>query len=82
MAETRQVLPFSALSDAGLLWFVNAAAFHPRGVALTISYDGEGNAIGWYLQGGDDEPWHFEDSPEIDERYRAANATIKAAGGC
>jgi hypothetical protein len=38
----REVLSFDALRSTGLLWFINATAFHPRGFALgLVMRDGE-----------------------------------------
>lgn len=75
--------PFSDLKEeTGLLWLINSVVFHPRGVAFALYSDNDGNITGWNLvNDGTDEPWHYNDSPTINERYRAANRTIAEAGG-
>lgn len=68
--------PFGELSDSGLLWLINAAVFHPRGFALAlVKRDGE--VVGWKLLGDGSEPWRFDQ--DMDERFAAAEATLKAA---
>jgi hypothetical protein len=85
--ETRPtVRSLAELSSSGLLWLINAAVFHPRGVALAISIDPTGEkSDGWYMVGsgasGDPEPWSFEPGPDIDAKFLAAAETIKSAGG-
>lgn len=58
--------PFAHLIDSGLLWLINRTVFHPRGYAVSIHLDSEGNAVGWSLMGDGDEPWSF--APEMQER--------------
>lgn len=72
--------PFSELRESGLLWLINATALHPRGVALALVMDEAGAVIGWELLGaGADEPWQFMPGPEIDDRFRAVEETIRDA---
>lgn len=54
--------PFSELRDTGLLWLVNKAVFHPRGFALALFIDDDGEATGWKLEGDGSEPWRYEGS--------------------
>lgn len=58
--------PFSELRDAGLLWLINRQVFHPRGWALALHTDDEGNTVGWSLMGDGVEPWNFKDGEEND----------------
>jgi hypothetical protein len=44
----------------GLLWLVNAAVLHPRGWALAIHIDDDGEPLGLSIQGDGQEPWCFE----------------------
>ncbi|MEU1853953.1 hypothetical protein ABZ499_33020 [Streptomyces sp. NPDC019990] len=75
-AEAR---PFSALRDAGLLWLINRTALHPRGLALALHLDGDGQAYGWSLvTNADGEPWTFDPTTDTDG-YRRAEATITKA---
>ncbi|MEU6595068.1 hypothetical protein ABZ923_38725 [Streptomyces sp. NPDC046881] len=71
--------PFAALRDTGLLWLINRIAFHPRGLALALHLDGNGQAYGWSLVTNDDgEPWQFDPATDNDG-YRRAEKTIAAA---
>jgi hypothetical protein len=71
--------PFAELAPSGLLWLINAVVFHPRGYALALVADratGE-KAAGWQLLGDGDEPWTYADP--VDDRFRAAEETLRAA---
>lgn len=71
--------PFADLRDSGLLWLVNTSVLHPRGYALALHFDAEGNATGWSLQGNGSEPWTFmADDPELDVRFAAVNRLLAA----
>lgn len=60
------------LLDDGVLWYLNRAAFHPRGLAL--AYDKE---KGTFLLWGDmDEPWSFA-VEEDDKKFKAFEATLE-----
>lgn len=72
-------LPFEELVSSGLLWLINATTFHPRGLALGISCDSEGHAIGWRLLGSAIEPWSFPDDRNTQGKFEAAQATMKTA---
>ena len=70
-------IPWAKLRDTGLLWLINATVFHPRGYALAIHLDGNGDCIGWSLLGDGTESWAFrepDDPPDgyvpIDELFR------------
>lgn len=52
--------PFTELGASGLLWLINASVFHPRGFALGLELDADGNAIGWRLHGDGSRPWSFD----------------------
>jgi len=68
--------PFSDLRSSGLLWLINATVFHPRGYALALHFDDEGNAVGWSLMGDGSEVWQFavEGWPEGFGPYEAMHA--------
>lgn len=71
--------PFAELSPSGLLWLINAVVFHPRGFALALVVDratGD-KAAGWQLLGDGTEPWQYDTSS--DDRFAAAEATLRAA---
>jgi hypothetical protein len=70
--------PFAELRDAGLLWLVNRTALHPRGFALALHFDQEGNATGWSLLGDGTEPWAFLMDKEEDHCFARAEATLAA----
>ncbi|MEI5526875.1 hypothetical protein WB388_40465 [Streptomyces brasiliscabiei] len=71
---------FHEIRTAGLLWLVNHHVLHPRGVALALHVDDDGNAAGWsLLRSPDGGPWTFD--AETNEHGRArAEATLTAAG--
>lgn len=75
------VRPFREIRDAGLLWLINTTVFHPRGYALALAFDADGNATGWKLLGDGTEPWVMPDH-ECDEQFAAASQllTFRAAG--
>jgi hypothetical protein len=73
--------PFADLTSSGLLWLINASVFHPRGFALAVNVNGDGEATGWSLLGDGREPWTFGD--QRNEKFAAAEATfrrVKAVG--
>lgn len=61
--------PFAELRDEGLLWLINTTVFHPRGYALALHFDHDGNATGWTMIGDGSEPWQMPDSPEVDALF-------------
>lgn len=65
--ELREDRPFAQLSETGMLWLINRVAFHPRGFALGINYDGEGNVTGWSMLGDGEEVWSFSD--DMDDAF-------------
>lgn len=65
--------PFSDLRAVGLLWLINTALLHPRGYALALHSDDEGNATGWSLLGDGSEPWYFDPSEPSDREFLAVN---------
>ncbi len=78
------VRPFNELIDSGVLWLVNASALHPRGIALALHTDDEGEVIGWSLQSTPDgSPFVFPDGAQIVERKMAVERLIAytIAGG-
>ena len=46
---TGTAIPFSELSETGMLWLINRVVFHPRGLALAVHQDAAGKPIGWEL---------------------------------
>lgn len=67
--------PFRELSEAGLLWLINAAVFHPRGYALALAMDIQtGEVTGWDILGDGTEPWQYAEG--MNERFAAAEATL------
>ncbi len=75
MAAEDDCRPFSELSESGLLWLINATVFHPRGYALALQTDGDGNAIGWSLRGDGRERWRF--AGDMQKRFTAAEQTLR-----
>ncbi|MGW0566079.1 hypothetical protein [Streptomyces tauricus] len=73
-----ELQPLSELSASGLLWLINRAVFHPRGLALALNQEGD-EITGWLLLAADDgEPFSF---PNRDDEmgYQRAEATLRAA---
>lgn len=68
--------PFADLRDSGLLWLINAAAFHPRGYALAIHYDENGDAIGWSILGDGTDPYTVPDETAT-QRFHDAALTLR-----
>lgn len=64
----------------GLLYLVNTSVLHPRGFALTLHADDDGNPIGLSVQGDGTEPWCFGDElGNVVERYHVAERIREAA---
>lgn len=55
--------PFKELMDSGFLWLINASVFHPRGFAMALHVDDDGDVTGWSLQGDGTERWAFVEDP-------------------
>ncbi len=53
--EPRQI---PELSDYGLLWLINRVVFHPRGYALGITQEEDGE-VRWVMLGDGNEIWTF-----------------------
>jgi len=70
--------PFAELSDSGVLWAINRALFHPRGYALAIRHDADGNAAGWLILGDGTEPWVYEPSVDEDQHFADFEAMLRA----
>lgn len=71
---------FHEIRTAGLLWLINHHLLHPRGVALALHVDDDGNATGWtLLRSPDGGPWTFDAETNNNGRARA-EATLTAAG--
>lgn len=71
--------PWRDLRDSGLLWLINRAVLHPRGVALALHADNAGNPYGWSLRVGDDRtPWTFDATTDA-LGFDRAEATLAAA---
>lgn len=67
---------FAALCTSGLLWAINRTLLHPRGFALCIHRDGDGNAVGWSLAGDGREPWKYLQDAEEDRLMAAYETTL------
>lgn len=83
------VRPFEELSPSGLLWLINRVVFHPRGYALGLIPDEEGDIVGWKLLGDGRAPWGMGDEEdeanaareflEVHRAYGSAAATAQHA---
>lgn len=75
-APERRAYSFDQLVETGILWYINATAFHPHGLALAIENDPAG---GWSIHATDNEPLCFPDDPVIHEKFRAVQAMFEQA---
>lgn len=68
------------LRNDGLLWYVNASLFHPRGFALAVRRR-QGQPYEFRLLGDGSEPWRFDPStePTAGELFRRVNAMFGRA---
>lgn len=64
-------LPFEAMITSGMLWLINTSVFHPRGLALALNFNEQGEATSWGLIGKGDEPYLFDEETSV-ERFRWA----------
>lgn len=72
--------PFSDFIDEGLLYLVNAAAFHPRGYSLALHRDLETReVVGWSLMGDGNEVFQFADCEHLDDVFAKAQALLAPA---
>lgn len=69
--------PFNELVESGLLWLINREVMHPRGYALAVGLDAQGNAIGWGIEGDGTEPWQYACDDDTQAREAARFAQIK-----
>jgi hypothetical protein len=71
--------PLSELRGSGLLWLINRVVFHPRGLALALYQEEDGEITGWQLiAAGEGEPFSFTNRDD-ETGYRRAEATLRAA---
>lgn len=73
--ESAEARPWSELATSGLLWLINTSVLHPRGYALAIGFNDDGECDGWRIVGDGSEPWQFgcddETQKMLDERFKA-----------
>ena len=73
-AADGEIRPLDELRSSGLLWLVNRVVFHPRGFALALNLNDDGNVDGWQLVGDGTEVWSY--APDVDEDALMAAATF------
>lgn len=60
-----KIRPMSEFREAGLLWYINRVAFHPRGFALALDVDeATGDIKGWGIMGDGSEIWTFKEESD------------------
>lgn len=69
-------MAFERLRDTGILWYVNRVAFHPRGYALVLDFDDEGNARGWALQATDGTELFTFPEEQDDDAFKRVEALL------
>lgn len=85
--DAREVYPWHALRDFGVLWAVNATLLHPRGFAIASELPDMGSPAGpyddagWKLLGDGSEPWSFADDPDTHEKFRLFEAFLAGHRG-
>lgn len=78
-SEKREPVSINFVDD-GILWLINRVIFHPRGFALGVREDGEGNLIDWQLLGNGKEVWVMGGDLESEDRkFEAAEAVFAKA---
>lgn len=60
-----EVRPLAELRSSGLLWLINRVVFHPRGYAMALEANEDGEVEGWSLLGDGTEPYAY--APDVDE---------------
>lgn len=73
MSDTNKV-QVDLLED-GLLWLINKSVFHPRGFALALFTDDQGQPTHFELWGNGDEPWEFAGFDQ-DAKFNAVEAAF------
>ncbi len=73
---SRPTRSLDELQDSGILWLINRQCFHPRGFALALHKDDQGNVIGWSIEGDGSEPWEFA-SEVNDKRFVQVEQTLQ-----
>ena len=85
MSETPNPVVAVDLLEDGVLWLINSTVFHPRGFALTVAQDDNGNHLGLLLQGDGTEVWQYGTDPDnpgrvdVDAKLAAVNALFARA---
>ena len=69
--DARGVRPVGDLRSTGLLWLINRAVFHPRGYALALVLDDDGEVTGWSMLGDGSEVWTFTANADDEEFVKA-----------
>lgn len=69
---------FAELRKTGLLWLINTSLLHPRGFAMAVVLNDQGDVTGWKLLGDGTEPWIF--NAECDEQFAAVEELLRPAG--
>lgn len=73
--ETAEARDWAELQTTGLLWLINTSLLHPRGYALAIGFDDDGNCDGWRIVGDGSTPWQMgcdeQTQAMIDRRFAA-----------
>jgi hypothetical protein len=80
-AVERVAFPFSDLSAHGMLWLINKAVLHPRGLALGLVYvDGSDEPVGWAVSASTSgEPYTYDKGVDEQDLFRKVNALLETA---
>lgn len=76
-ADTDVLHHFEEMRTLGILYLINKAVFHPRGFALSFSYDEEGNLLGWQMLGDGTDSWMMSKDQE-EELFPAVESFLNS----
>lgn len=63
----------------GLLLLANMHTFHPLGYALAVAENEDGSIHHFEIMGDGTEPWHFEESDQVDNKWTEAKNLLEDA---
>jgi hypothetical protein len=75
-----ETFSFEEFRDKGVLFLLNTAVFHPRGMAVEWVYDKDDRTVlvGWRVRGDGTEVWSFMKSDELDDVFARSQAFLES----
>lgn len=71
---------FNLMSNTGVLWAINRYLFHPRGYALALVQNDDGEVIGWQVLGDGKEVFTFFENSDDNKFVRFESFLEKLKG--